>query len=516
MVRLSLSDEQLLARLKDLGGLSTKGSLSSIRRHKDGSGGQPSAQTIGFYQKALGISDADIDELLDPKANKAPGLPGAAEFRSQFEELVEELKRRSNLPFEVQRDRAEARAAISEHDLARARKHLEAAANVTRKTADYANEEHARSLAALGALAFTERDFVEARTRYGEAINLPGVTEERLQRYKHFYLVASNATMARVPCLTDARNVFAEMATAGVEPNVVTYTTLINLAETYEEARKIFAEMATAGVEPDVVTYNTLINLAETYEEARNVFAEMATAEVEPDVVTYNTLINLAETYEEARNVFAEMATAGVQPNVVTYNTLINRAETYDQASEMFEQLILIGPPEHEITLTTLVKKAHSFEQRVLLAHRAKEHNWFTGKGFYESLFSFPIDDVTSSIIIDRYKSLPYHYETALEGPIRRFMKRKRFDDAFSLCLFFPHLGASKRVYRDYYTEFSNYMISKKGTVENLANYYYSFGMAAHENEDWPVARTHLATALALATAQGRIDHINRMLESIP
>src|SRR4051794_13417498 len=50
---------------------------------------------------------------------------------------------KSNLPFEVQRDRAAAKAALAEKDFVKARMHLEAAAKSTRQTAGYALEEYA-------------------------------------------------------------------------------------------------------------------------------------------------------------------------------------------------------------------------------------------------------------------------------------------------------------------------------------------------------------------------------------
>ena len=265
MVILKLSDEELLTELRNVG--VTKGSLASIKRHKDGLGGQPSAKTIGLYQEALKIADAEIQALLYPGARGAIGQPSNREFRDQFQELVAELQRQSNLPYEIQSERAKAKVALAEEDFEKARRHLNAAADATRRTAEHAAEEYARSLAALGALAFTETDYVSARKHYGAAMKMSGVADDRVRRYRRSYLVASNAIMANSPTRAAAHKIFGEMVDAGLKPDEVTYNTLINLADDYKEGRKLLKQMVDAGLKPDEVTYNTLINLADDYKE---------------------------------------------------------------------------------------------------------------------------------------------------------------------------------------------------------------------------------------------------------
>ena len=233
MIRLRLSEDQLVARFSG-GHDEPRRSPTSIRRHKDGTGGQPTTQTIGAYQKALDIPDTEIDTLPYPGAEPSPGLPGAREYRDQFQQLVAELNRLSNSPYEVQRDRAAANAALAEEDFGKARRFLTAAADATRRTAEQASEEYARSLAALGALAFTELDFAEARVRYGMAMVLPGLAEDRLARYRRSYLIASSAVIARSATLAQGRTVLDEMIAAGVKPDAVGLTTLVHKAPSFE------------------------------------------------------------------------------------------------------------------------------------------------------------------------------------------------------------------------------------------------------------------------------------------
>ena len=451
MIRLSLSDDQLLHRLRGVDG-GTRGSLASIRRHKDGTGGQPTTQTIGTYQKALGIPDAQIDAMLYPDDPSKPGQPGARVFRDQFEELAEELKRQSNLPFEVQRNRAEAKAALADDDFERARACLTSAAGETRRIAEHASEEYARSLAALGALAFTVLNYAEARIQYGLAMHLPGLSGERTKRYQRSYLIASNAVIAHSADLLEGRKVLDEMVAAGVKPNEVTYNTLINLAPDYAGGRKLLDEMVAAGVKPNEVTYSTLINLA-------------------PD-------------YAGGRNVLDEMVAAGVKPD--------------------------------EVTMSTLAAEG-SFEEGCDLARDARDgREWYTGRGFYEALFSRQIVHLDADDLLEIYKSLPFQFETALQNPIRQYRRDGRPDEAMALCLFAPHLSAAQKFYRESYAFCHAYLKDREATLNDVDNFHYCFGIAAHANGDWDLARKYLSVARDRAYARPRIDHIERMLRSIP
>jgi Domain of unknown function (DUF4062)/Pentatricopeptide repeat domain len=207
--------------------------------------------------------------------------PKPRELQSQFQQLVTELNRRGNLPYEVQLDEAAANAALAERNFEKARHHLTQVAEAMRRSAEfavreakyavdaarYAIEQHARSLAHLGALAFTERDYVTARKQYGAALALTGLPEERLTRYRRLYVVASNAVIASAASLAARRKVLDEMVAAGATPDVVTYNTLINLAKDYTEGRKVLDEMVAAGATPNEVTLITLVTKAPSFEQ---------------------------------------------------------------------------------------------------------------------------------------------------------------------------------------------------------------------------------------------------------
>ena len=519
MIIKNLSDDQLSNIIKDIDSSKSVANPESVRRHRNGTGGHPTPRTIGIYQKALEIPNADIDVLIYQESIPAPGQPSMIEIISQYQELVAELNRRSNLAFDIESNRVAAKKAFLANDLVSARKYLENVAASTRAPIEFASGEHARSLAALGALAFTDQDFVEARARYGEAINLPYLDQNKISSYKHSYLVAANATIAESNNIKYGRCIFAEIISVGVQPNVVTYSTLINLADTYAEGRKILDEMVAAGVKPNVVTYNTLINLAGAGAGGRKILDEMVAAGVKPDVFTYSTLINLADTYAEGRKILDEMVAAGVKPNVVTYNTLINLADTYAEGRKILDEMVAAGVKPNEIALTKLAKGASSFESGCELALMAQANAWRVGSGLYRALFSLPIHHFAADKLIEHYKALPKTYEVALESPIRQYRSHSLNNEAMELCLFSPHLPAARKMYREMYSFCKSYLISAEAElteIKNVANIHYCFGIVAIENGDWAVARERLKEARSLAYAQARIKHIDEMLESMP
>jgi pentatricopeptide repeat protein len=60
----------------------------------------------------------------------------------------------------------------------------------------------------------------------------------------------------------------------------------------------------------------------------------MKQAGLTPNQISYNTLINKCQTYEQGIELFEEMKQAGLTPNQISYSTLINHCQTYEQGIE--------------------------------------------------------------------------------------------------------------------------------------------------------------------------------------
>jgi len=92
----------------------------------------------------------------------------------------------------------------------------------------------------------------------------------------------------------------------------------------YLDRLDILKKMRKEGIQPDVVTYSTLIAKAPDYEAAKSWVEAMEEEGIQPDVVTYSTLIAKAPNYEAAKSWVEAMEEEGIQPDVVTYNTLFS------------------------------------------------------------------------------------------------------------------------------------------------------------------------------------------------
>ena len=141
---------------------------------------------------------------------------------------------------------------------------------------------------------------------------------------------------ARVGDRRRAFGLLDEMRQAGCEPDVFSYSILINLcarSKDWKTAVSLLREMPGAGVQPDVVSYNATISACEKagrWEKAVSLLREMPAAGVQPNVVSYNATISACEKaghWEKALSLMREMPAAGVQPDVISYNATISACE---------------------------------------------------------------------------------------------------------------------------------------------------------------------------------------------
>ena len=90
-----------------------------------------------------------------------------------------------------------------------------------------------------------------------------------------------------------------EMGEKGAEPDVVTYTTLLNFyakSDNEQRCAEIWDQMTEKGIEPDIVTYNTLLNFyvkCGNEQRCAEIWSEMTEKGIEPDIVTHYGLIDL-------------------------------------------------------------------------------------------------------------------------------------------------------------------------------------------------------------------------------
>mmetsp|Transcript_18417 Transcript_18417/g.45224 ORF Transcript_18417/g.45224 Transcript_18417/m.45224 type:complete len:721 (-) Transcript_18417:184-2346(-) len=135
-----------------------------------------------------------------------------------------------------------------------------------------------------------------------------------------------------------AAEMLQESSLAGVEPNIVTYTTLMTAAAEEGDLKAVDnlrVDMMVAGVMADQVTYNVLLLACARGADgpkALDVFEEMAVYAIPRDAAAYNYTIQAlckSEMLEEANKLFTEMLTLGHQgnkelaPSLATYTIIL-------------------------------------------------------------------------------------------------------------------------------------------------------------------------------------------------
>ncbi|MBA0635218.1 hypothetical protein Godav_021949 [Gossypium davidsonii] len=124
------------------------------------------------------------------------------------------------------------------------------------------------------------------------------------------------------------------MLKLGVEPDVVTFTTLINglcKQRKMSQAASLFDEMIGTGYQPNLIAYSTILN------EERG---------FKPDIVAYSTVIDCLckkGSLNEALDLFSEMMVKGIRPNIVTYSCLIHamcNSGQQKQATRLLNEMV--------------------------------------------------------------------------------------------------------------------------------------------------------------------------------
>ncbi|KAJ4884805.1 Pentatricopeptide repeat-containing protein [Raphanus sativus] len=134
--------------------------------------------------------------------------------------------------------------------------------------------------------------------------------------------------------LDKASLVLKEMEKSGLEPDVVTYTTLISAfykqEDRYVVGNGLWNRMVLKGCRPNLTTFNVriqfLVNRGRAW-DANDLLLLMPKLQMEPDGVTYNMVIKgffVAGFPEMAERVYTAMHGRGCKPNVKIYQTMIH------------------------------------------------------------------------------------------------------------------------------------------------------------------------------------------------
>ena len=88
---------------------------------------------------------------------------------------------------------------------------------------------------------------------------------------------------------------------------------------------------------------------------------------IEPFVLTYNTLINKAENYDEGLKVLKTMKDNDIKPNKITFNSLINKAEGYDEGLRGIKNMEDHGIEDFDLSALRIAEARYRIVQNRLL-----------------------------------------------------------------------------------------------------------------------------------------------------
>lgn len=173
---------------------------------------------------------------------------------------------------------------------------------------------------------------------------------------------------ARCDDLKNQEKIFEEMRASGVEPDLITFSTMIKGYCKQGHLSKSFymLEMMTqANIVPDEVLYNSLLDGCARSNEVKlgfKVFDSMQQKGIQPSNVTYSILIKLygkAKSPEKAFGIIEDMQKAGIEPGPVVYTCLIKtciKGNYMKSATEIYNKMQKNGVKPDSVTYSTLIR----------------------------------------------------------------------------------------------------------------------------------------------------------------
>ncbi|WOK96374.1 pentatricopeptide repeat-containing protein [Canna indica] len=174
---------------------------------------------------------------------------------------------------------------------------------------------------------------------------------------------------ARTGRFVKVQELLASMRERGLEPDLVSFNTLINAKAKARSlspgsALELLREVRRSGLRPDTITYNTLISACSNIsnlEDALSIFRDMEASKCQPDLWTYNAMISVfgrSGMTREAERLFRELGERGFSPDAVTYNSLLfafAKEGNLEKVDRFCEEMIRAGFKKDEITYNTII-----------------------------------------------------------------------------------------------------------------------------------------------------------------
>lgn len=151
--------------------------------------------------------------------------------------------------------------------------------------------------------------------------------------------------------MSDSRNVYHSLKHK-FKPDLHTFNILLSGWKSSGEAQDFLDEMVRVGVQPDIVSYNSLIDAYckdKELDKAYALFNKMQDENIMPDVITYTCIIGglgLVGQPDKATRILKEMHEYGCYPDVAAYNATIRNfciAKRLGEAYQLLDEMVLKG-----------------------------------------------------------------------------------------------------------------------------------------------------------------------------
>ncbi|KAJ8748209.1 hypothetical protein K2173_000617 [Erythroxylum novogranatense] len=155
---------------------------------------------------------------------------------------------------------------------------------------------------------------------------------------------------------------FKETRHEGIQPDIVTYNTLLSVCAgrgLEHKAEMVFRTMNKGGILPDINTYSYLVDIfrkLNRLEKFSGLLKEIESGGNLPDISSYNVL----------------MHAVGCVPNAATYSMLLNLYERYDDVWELFLEMKVSNTNPNDVIYNILVQvfgEVGYFKEVVTLFH---------------------------------------------------------------------------------------------------------------------------------------------------
>ncbi|WVZ67134.1 hypothetical protein U9M48_016257 [Paspalum notatum var. saurae] len=178
--------------------------------------------------------------------------------------------------------------------------------------------------------------------------------------------------------LLDALKMIEKMAANGIDPDVVTYTTVVACLcdnKQFAAAVEFWEEMVGRGLKPDAIACGVLIFgfcKNDKVDDAFELASRMLSLDLEFSVCIYNALLSgllRSRSISKAFKIISFMRSKGCEPDIVTYNILINHycdTGMVEKAEKMIREMEKSGVNPDQYSYNQVLKglcKAHQLDK---------------------------------------------------------------------------------------------------------------------------------------------------------